>query len=420
MAASQKTKVAPAEPFKRALGLCVRAIAGDEEVQVGFGPGRPELEGKTVSLPEPSRVPSQREISVIRGWADSLALTAACHDTKVHTRLAPQSGPAREVFEAVERARVEALGANRMAGMARNLTAKIEDHFAHGRFAQITQRDDAPLDEALALIVRERLTGLPPPPTAKALVEAWRPWVEQRAAKVLDKMDRLADDQESFGRLLRDLLKALELADDLDEGRQGEDENEEEGEAEPRGGEEQSQDEEQGEEGRDEPRQEETSPGDLGEAQQSAEPADADELDLDSEGLEESQAPQPWRPSASVLDHPEAFGYAVFTRAFDEEVAAEDLSSPDELERLHVPRQGAAQPVERRRPPRQPPAAPVARPAEPRLGLRPRGGRARRGAPAARRRRSDAPALLQARARHRLPRHGGDLLLDNSGSMRGR
>jgi cobaltochelatase CobT len=336
MAASQKSKIAPAEPFKRALGLCVRAIAGDEEVQVGFGPGRPELEGKTVSLPEPSRVPSQREISVIRGWADSLALTAACHDTKVHTRLAPQSGPAREVFEAVERARVEALGANRMSGMARNLTAKIEDHFAHGRFAQITQRDDAPLDEALALMVRERLTGLPPPPTAKALVEAWRPWVEQRAAKVLDKMDRLADDQESFGRLLRDLLKALELADDLDEGRQGEDENADEGEAEPRGGEERSQDEEQGEEGRDEPRQEETSPGDLGEAQQSAEPAEADELDLDSEGLEESEAPRPWRPSASVLEHPEAFGYSVFTRAFDEEVAAEDLSSPDELERLRT------------------------------------------------------------------------------------
>jgi cobaltochelatase CobT len=335
MASSQKNKVAPAEPFKRALGLCVRAIAGDEEVQVGFGPGRPELDGKTVSLPEPSRVPSTREISVIRGWADSLALTAACHDTKVHTRLAPPPGTARAVFEAVERARVEALGANRMAGMARNLTAKVEDHFAHGRFAQITQREDAPLDEALALIVRERLTGLPPPPTAKALVDAWRPWIDQRAAKVLDKMDRLAEDQESFGRLLRDLLKALELADDLDEGRQGEDESEE-GEAEPRGGEEQSEEKEAGEEGRDEPRQEDASPGDLGEAQQSAEPAEADQLDMDSEGLEESEAPQPWRPAASVLDRPEAFGYVVFTRAFDEEIAAEDLSSPDELERLRT------------------------------------------------------------------------------------
>ena len=71
MTASSKAKVAPAESFKRALGLCVRAIAGDEEVQVGFGPGRPELDGKSVSLPEPSRVPSRREISVIRGWAEA-------------------------------------------------------------------------------------------------------------------------------------------------------------------------------------------------------------------------------------------------------------------------------------------------------------------------------------------------------------
>ena len=83
----------PAEPFKRVLGLCVRAIAGDDEVQVSYAPGKPEIDGKLVQLPEPSRVPSLREVAVIRGWADSLALTAACHDVKLHARLAPKAGP---------------------------------------------------------------------------------------------------------------------------------------------------------------------------------------------------------------------------------------------------------------------------------------------------------------------------------------
>src|SRR3977135_2698225 len=99
MAASQNRKEAPAEPFKRVLGLAVRAIAGDPEIQVNYAPGKPELEGQTGQLPEPSRVPSRREIAVVRGWADSLALTAACHDVKVHARLAPKAGPAKAVFE---------------------------------------------------------------------------------------------------------------------------------------------------------------------------------------------------------------------------------------------------------------------------------------------------------------------------------
>ena len=133
-------KEAPTEPFKRTLGLAVRAIAGDKEVQVAFGPGKPEIEGKQVSLPEPSRLPTAKEIAVIRGWADSLALTAAVHDKRVHRRLAPPAGPARNVFEAAEKARIEAVGANRMPGMALNLTAKCDDQFGHGRYAEINER----------------------------------------------------------------------------------------------------------------------------------------------------------------------------------------------------------------------------------------------------------------------------------------
>ena len=174
MAQSSNRKEAPAEPFKRVLGLAVRAIAGNDEIQVNYAPGKPEIDGKSVQLPEPSRVPSKREVAVIRGWADSLALTAACHDAKLHARLAPKSGPAKAVFEAVERARIEALGANRMPGMAANLTARIEDQYGHGRYAEITERGDAPLEDALALMVRERLTGAAPPESAKAMVELWR------------------------------------------------------------------------------------------------------------------------------------------------------------------------------------------------------------------------------------------------------
>jgi cobaltochelatase CobT len=326
-----KHKESPAEPFKRVLGLAVRAIAGDEEIQVNYAPGKPELEGKTVQLPEPSRVPSRREVAVIRGWADSLALTAACHDAKLHARLAPRAGPAKAVFEAVERARIEALGANRMPGMAANLTARVEDQYGHGRYAEITERADAPLEDALALIVRERLTGAAPPQTAKAMVDLWRPWIEERAGRTLANLDKVADDQASFGRALRDMLKTLDLSEELSEGEREEGDEEQE---QSDGGEQQAQDQQEGQDAQDQASEDERGESEEGEPVDAAEDADADQFDADADSDEMADAREPWRPNYNVLDNPEAFGYKVFSRTHDEEIAAENLSTPDELERL--------------------------------------------------------------------------------------
>jgi cobaltochelatase CobT len=331
MAVGSNRKESPAEPFKRVLGMAVRAIAGDGEVQVSYAPGKPEIDGKLVQLPEPSRAPSAREIAVVRGWADSLALTAACHDPKLHARLAPKSGPARAVFEAVERARIEALGANRMPGMAANLSARVEDQYGHGRYAEITERADAPLEDALSLIVRERLTGAAPPNTAKAMVELWRPWIEERAGRTLSKLDKLAEDQATFGRSLRDLLKSLNVSEELSDGEREEGEDDEQ---DPESGDQESKDNSEGQEPQDQDSDDQRGEGEEGETTDQAQDADADQFDADADSDEMADAREPWRPNFNVLDNPEAFGYKVFNRTHDEEIAAENLSTPDELERL--------------------------------------------------------------------------------------
>jgi cobaltochelatase CobT len=329
--AGSKKKEAPSEPFKRALALAVRAIAGDEQVQVSYAPGKPELDGKSVQLPEPSRVPSAKEIAVIRGWADSFALTAAVHDAKVHARLAPEAGPARSVFEAVERARVEALGCNRMPGMAGNLTAKVEDQYGHGRYADVSERSEAPIEDALSLIVRERLTGLKPPETAQALVDVWRPWIEERASKALSRMEAVAEDQASFGRIMREMLKALELSEELSEGEQ--EEGDSENEDQPDSGDSDSQDNPDSADEQEQSSDEQRADGEEGETTES-DTGETDQFDADADGDEMADTREPWRPNSSVLDDPEAHGYKVFNRTFDEEIAAEELSTPDELERL--------------------------------------------------------------------------------------
>ena len=208
------TKEAPTEPFKRSVTGCLRAIARAPELEVSFAAERPGLAPGKARLPEPARKMTKRDAAVVRGHADSIALKLACHDPKIHRKLIPGNPQARGVFEAVEQARVEAIGAKRMAGVAKNLTAMLDDHFHRGKYDEITDRADAPLSDALAMMVRERLTGLAPPNAARKVVDLWRPFLEERIGSQLDELGRFTEDQAKFGDLVHDLLSALDLGDE--------------------------------------------------------------------------------------------------------------------------------------------------------------------------------------------------------------
>ena len=137
----------------------MRAIAGKPDLEVSFAADRPMLSGHKARLPEPPRKLTRRDVAITRGLGDSIALRLACHDPSVHRAHLPEGKNARAVFDAVEQARVEALGARRMAGVARNLAAMLEDRYHRGNYHEVTDRADAPLEDAVALMVRERLTG---------------------------------------------------------------------------------------------------------------------------------------------------------------------------------------------------------------------------------------------------------------------
>jgi cobaltochelatase CobT len=234
----------PTEPFKRAVTGCLRAIARKPDLEISFAAERPGVAGRKVRLPEPPRKLSAADAAIVRGHADAVALKLACHDPATHRKLVPGGQQARAVFEAVEQARVEAIGARRMAGVAKNLSAMLDDRFHRGKFDDVTDRADAPLEEAVALIVRERLTGETPPPSARKIVELWRPLIEDRAGRDLDRLERLIENQSRFGDAIHDLLDALDMGDDRsseadqEEGEDGErDPNKEESGEQGEGGE---------------------------------------------------------------------------------------------------------------------------------------------------------------------------------------
>jgi len=326
-------KEAPTEPFKRAVSGAMRALARKPDLEVSFAAERPGMVGGKARLPEPARKLSKGEAAIVRGHADAMALRLACHDNTMHRRMQPAGQQARAVFEAVEQARVEAIGARRMSGVAGNLAAMLDDRYHRAKFDDVTERSEAPIEEAVALMVRERLTGQSPPPAAKKLVELWRPLIEDRAGKDLDRLEDLLEDQRQFGDAVRDLLESLEMGEDRSSDSE---EDEEDGEQE-----EKKQD--QGEDG-DASESDDMQRSSMEDAQASAEDmadsaaeaAEAATAEMaDESEMGDSETPgEPQRPRHYGDNQPRGPDYRAFTAKFDETIAAEDLCEPEELDRL--------------------------------------------------------------------------------------
>ena len=220
-----------------------------------------------------------------------------------------------------------------MMGVARNLNAMLDDKYHRGRYDEITDRADAPIEDALAMIVRERLTGAMPPAAARRIVELWQPWIEQRAGRDLDRLSRLIEDQRRFGDVVHNLLDALDIGDE----RPSKDDDEE-----SESGNEEERDNEAGQDGQSAEtedlermavEQAEASTDDLPESATEALSAPSAEMADESEEGEPESASEPWRPR-NRQNEPRGPQYRPFTTKFDETLGAEDLCEPEELDRL--------------------------------------------------------------------------------------
>ena len=321
------------DAFKRAVTVCMRAISGDNELEVGFAKDKPALAGNRARLPELPKKPSPVDIAVTRGLGDSMALKRACHDLRIHTKFAPEGKQARAVFDAVEQARVEAIGTRAMAGVGDNLASMLEDRYAKANLAGVTSREDAPIEDAVALMVREHLTGRAAPKSGAKVVDLWRDLVEDKAGADLNGLADALGDQDAFARVVRDMLVSMEMAEELGDDQnqedsqddedqpQGDDQSEEGGEDDSGG--EQSQGEESESSG------EEQEAGEMEAADANAEDSTDEETDAETPG--ESRRPEP-----SLTSLPPDFDYKVFTTTFDETVGAEELCDEEELERLRA------------------------------------------------------------------------------------
>ena len=323
----------PADPFKKALSEATRALAEQHELNVTFTADPSGVAGDTMRLPQVSRRMTRDEVLMARGTADALAMKVRHHDPATHLRYTPAGPVARELYEAMETARCEALGARDMPGALSNIDARIGAEAERKGYGQIRQASDAPLSVAAGLLVRQAATGRRLPAAAQHVADLWRPFVEEQAGGNLDHAATALSDQAAFARIARQMIADLGYADQLgDDPDEAQDEGDETAEQEDdESGQNPPQQEEEGEDAEASPERTQEQTQDERQAQVSMDDQAEDELSEESE-MSDSEMPPELPPQVSEASSE----YRVYTQLHDEEIAAEDLADAAELERLRA------------------------------------------------------------------------------------
>ena len=330
----QKPSDNPADPFKKALADATRTMAHDPELMVTYSVDPPGMTKEGVRLPQVSRRMTRDEVLLARGTADAFALRHRYHDDTTHNRYQPTGQMAKELYEAMETARCEAVGARAMPGTAGNIDAKIASEADRKGYGQITQAADAPLATAAGYLVRNLATGRALPKSAANVMELWRGFIENAASETLNNLDHVLEDQAAFARLARKVIADLGYADQLGDDP---DQSDEEGESDD-SDEDQDNPDNQGDE------QDDTEEADA-KPEQSQDEQDASQAQVSMDDLadvemgDEAEMPEgeaPLEPPPPAPHSDADPNYDVYTTDFDEEIMAQDLADTAELERLRA------------------------------------------------------------------------------------
>ena len=327
----------PAEPFKKALAEATKVIADDGELNVSFTVDPPGMSGDQVRLPQVSRRMTRPEVLLARGTADAYALRLKHHNEATGARYAPQGQMARDLYEAMETARCEAVGARAMPGTASNIDAKILNEAERKGYASLSQASEAPLAIAAGYLIRHLATGRPLPAGADNVMNLWRDFIEGQCGDTLENLDDTLADQTAFAKFARQMIDDLGYGDQLGDDP---DDLDDEADDEADGDEDQNEPDSTGNDEDDSEEDTEANPEQSQEDQQDASQAqvsmdEVDETDMSDEtDMPEGDMPQEPPPPAPYSEaDPD---YKVYRTDFDEEIKAEDLADPQELERLRA------------------------------------------------------------------------------------
>jgi len=327
------------EEFKNTTAAVFRTMSGEKEIEVTFSAaemptGRLPPSGRP-RLPIPDAKLSPESVRLVRGCSDAQALNITHHNKKLHAQFSPQEHEASRAFAALEQARCEALGHESMSGVAKNLEAVLAEKCKRAGYEHATSKDQIPMADALHMLARASLTGEHLPESAKKVEEYWAPWIKQRLKESgFQDLRPLMDDQKAFGEMARKLIQMLEMpiSDPQDDLAQNSDEDGSEDDQNN-----QNQDDDSSGQEDSSLEQEEHGLNDHDESEEGGDPFESAAQEMSED--ESSEAPGD-EAAAMRMNRPDNFipgpdgSYKIYTTAYDEEVDALELADPEELNRL--------------------------------------------------------------------------------------
>jgi cobaltochelatase CobT len=328
----------PADPFKKALAEATKTLANDPELGVSYSVDPPGMTNDQVRLPQVTRRMTKDEVLLARGTADAYALRRRFHNPATSNKYLPQGNMARDLYDAMETARCEAMGARTMPGTAGNIDAKIGYEAERKGYGQITEPSQAPLSAAAGYLIRHLATGRALPPSADNVMSLWQDFIEGAAGGTLDNLQEVLSDQQAFAKFARQIIDDLGYGDQL--GDDPDDINEDQEDEASQDEDQADQDDQSNADKEDNSEDAEAAPEQSQDEQQDASQATVQLDDMaDAEMGEEAEMPEGEAPMdpPPPPPHSEAdANYIVFSTEFDEEIKAEELAKPAELERLRA------------------------------------------------------------------------------------
>ncbi len=314
------------KPNYQALTATAQALAeqsGLTLTQSNHATDTPLTGAPVIRLATPESAQGREPLRYLRGQADLAALSVKYHNATLHQSQRPADAKAASVYDALEQMRVELLGAAQYEGVQHNLAHRMAIHCEVQGYANISERADPPIADILALLLRERRNGQAPPAAIANLVNLWRPWAEREAAATLHALRDRLDDQPAFNATVMDLLQQLDMlpaSDTAEPADAPEEDDAADHQAQP-----------EAEERQDDTAASEAPPA----AEPSPEEPEARQADT-GEAFE--QAPEQPREQAAHLpnrpgeaDHFHSMDYRIFTARYDEVVDAQQLADNEEL-----------------------------------------------------------------------------------------
>lgn len=321
----------------QAVAAATRALAGQGEVDLAWGSNAAGGDllriGTTVPLPPYPNTPDT--LAEARGEADLAALVLRHHDRKAHRLGKPHLAEAADIYDKLELARVECNAARVMDGVAQNIAARNAEWYEAQGYGRLSGEVKAPLGDVLACLLREKALGIAPPAAMRDLVDNWRGVVDKKAAAALSALADGAQTQEVFAKGIYDLLRDM----GIEEGGRGPDDggsrsasNAQQSDDGETDSEQLADTEEAPAQGAPQPSETEQKPS--ADAKQIPLPAGMDDMQLSEseEESDEAEATPNWEKATDAALHSDF--YQVYSRKYDEIVMADELANHEELLRL--------------------------------------------------------------------------------------